>query len=246
MVKISFEATPRSRVSQQVLDKVDAVSVTHLPNDSFAATVDGVKRINDVAGRRIAFPHIAARNLHSVSELIEGIQDLNNESQQALLIGGAGDNWIYRDKLDVYYDLQENLALNWKFYIGVDPNLDETKRLKSITYLRVGDISYGMNQLCLNPERMRWWRNFIIPCLPTQTTAKGLWKYMKLCGVTTSLKGLWINKSGINYIHNGRIDVNRFWRDTDYGSERERVHFFNFGNLERTIDGFQQEFGTSA
>lgn len=243
MLKISYESTPRSAIDRRILDKVDEVSVTHLPNDSFSATVDGVKRINDAAGRNIAYPHIGARNISNPDELISGLESIDKETTRVLLVGGAGSENIFNNKIELYHFLEDAGLVNYTFLYNVDPNISLLDRLTDVEKYTAYGFYAGMNQLCLNPHRLAWWENRITPCLPTKTTAKGMWRYMKLCGVTTSLRGMWANMYGVHYINKGRIDVWKFWQDFTkhtQGKNKNHVHFFNFGNLERTIDEFQE------
>ncbi len=236
-MKISFEYVPTTSMpSKELMAKIDAISVPHLRGQPFQLTVDTVNQINDAKGFALAFPHIAARNLTSEKELLEGLKSMGDLRQVLILGGSETQGKVYHYADDVLHVLEE-IGHTANRHCAVDPNLESYETVLKNQYTR---YEWGFNQLCINPKRMASFKKHTVYCIPSQTKPTGLAKFMKLCGIRKSLRGAWRNRKAFSYITGGRFDVNRFWRDI--GRLDNDVHFYAFGNMSITIEDFRREF----
>jgi hypothetical protein len=236
-MKLSAETTPGRIPSNELIAKLDAVSVTHLPGQPFDQTANTVIEINQRAGKAVAFPHLAARNFWDEYELTHNLERMG-KLHQVLIIGGSqlqGSAFFYAD--DVYRILNETGHTAIK-NCAVDPNRDSYAHTLRTRYNK---YDRGFTQLCLNTACMRGYSNRTVHCLPSRATATGLAKFIKLCGIKNSLKGMWTNRNAYRYLDGGRFDTHRFWQDI--GLPDVDVHLYNFGELEKTIDQIRTSIG---
>jgi len=236
-MKISVETTPSTKLlSKTLMAELDAVSVTHLPGQPFQHTVDRVNQINDLIGAPLAFPHLAARNFVSHSELTNGLQSMGT-LRQVLIVGGGHPNGRVFLGIDDVCTVLEDLNHSANRHCSIDPNTHTYAKTLMGRYSR---YDYGFNQLCLNPKRLATFKTQTVFCLPTQAQPAVLTRFIKRCGVRSTFRGIWHNMNFYHYITGTSFDVNRFWRDI--GRLDNDVHFYNVGKLEKTIDEFKSEF----
>jgi hypothetical protein len=230
-MKISVEKTPKQKLSQFVIDNVANVNITHLPNTSFQNTIDGIKEINDIAGRSIGIAHIGARNLSSEKELIDGLEILKMEkSDDVLIIGGGTPVSNIYPYSDAVYDFIKKSDFNFNMWCAVHPQEEEFINVLVNKYQR---YKGGYNQLCLNPKILRKWDKKTRICVPTSCSAKGLWRYMKIVGLTQSIPYAVGNWQGLFYLNKNGFDTKKF---IQHVGNIEHLHLYNFGQLDKTLD----------
>lgn len=239
-MKLTIEKTLKGRLSQFIVDNVDGVYVTHLPGTSLVAVAEEANRINQQAGKNIAVPHCAARNIESFSEFASFISKCREYNlDKILVIGGACKKGKVFEK-DVHLLFYKKLYNTYKAL----PNLDfecalypQTQSLQAMKD-KLHDESVfcgGITQLCMNTQQLKT----IGDCLgdsvrigiPSMCSSSGLWRYMKLCG-NKSFKYMLNNWRGVYFVSSNGFDVKRFTSLIQH----DRYHIYNFGKLETTIE----------
>lgn len=224
---ISVEKTPSQKLSQTVVDSAKFVSIVHLPNQSLAHVINAAKQVNDQAGKLKAVPHVAARSITSEHELMGFIKHAQEEGiEKILLIGGNPRvGHLYQNVYDILPDFK---AAGLEVLCGIYPEKDTKQALDE----KYKQFDGGLTQLCLNPRILAQYPTWVTPAIPSMCSTKGLWRYMKLCGLRDSLKYTVQNWRGMFYLSSEGFDTAQFINDTgirDY-------HLYNFGNLEKTLE----------
>lgn len=232
-MKISVEKTVKQKLSKTVVDNASKVSVVHLPHNTLQDVLNSAIDINQQAGANKAIPHVAARSISSNTELDTFISTAQqNDIDTVLIIGGNPPvGPVFQNAIQVN-NLFENTGI--KTLCGVYPERDTT----SIHAFKKTLFDGGITQLCLNPYKLKQYDTWTTPAIPTQCDAKGLWKYMKLCGLRDSFGYMLQNWRGAFYLTQTGFDTVKFIRDVgirDY-------HLFNFGKLEQTLDSILTEY----
>jgi len=226
-MKVSVEKTPKQKMSQYVVDTATSVSITHLPKNSFETVIDAAIEINQQAGSAKAIPHIGARNLYTESELHENIIRAKKAGiNKVLIIGGSSpEGKAYRNALEVHHAIAD---YGFEMLCGVYPQ-DEDFEFAQMT--KYSKFSKGITQMCLNPRILNKWQDKTIPGLPTNCSVEGLYKYLKICGLTKSIGYIVGNLAGVKYIDKNGFNTQKFADKLIH----DQVHLYNFGRMDQTL-----------
>ncbi len=223
---ISVEKTPKQKLSQYVIDTATAVSITHLPGTDLSIVKDACVSLNEQAGKAKAVAHIGARNITSEKELHESCIAMRKAGiDKVLVIGGS----TYYGKIFQNADEVRNAieAYNFKTYCGLYPQHESIHQ--AVAKFQIYDE--GITQLCLNPRLLNSWHKNARIGVPSNCTIKGLYKYMRLCGLTESLAYALGNLSGIRYVGQQGFNTKKFVK----ALTTSRIHIYNFGKLDQTL-----------
>lgn len=233
-MKITIEKTFTGKVSRNVVNNVDGVYITHLPNThSLNKVVEEADDINQYAGKNIAVPHCAARNIHTASEFINFIAKCQEKNiSKILVVGGSiqkGNVFQSVDDLLLYNNTFSGFELECGVYPQKESFTQMHEKLKSTKF--VG----GITQLCmdtrlLNKIGIKFNENVKIG-IPSMCSIKGLWHYLKLCG-NKSPKYMLENWKGCFYLKADGFDVKKFVSKVNH----THFHIYNFGKLEKTVE----------
>lgn len=229
---ISIEKTPKQKLSKYAIDNSTAISVTHLPNTDFTKVIDAAIEINQLAGCAKSIPHIGARNLFTESELHKNIiRAKKNGIEKVLIIGGSTpEGKAYKNAYEIHHAIAD---YGFEMFCGVYPQDENFDYVKNTKYLK---FSKGITQLCLNAALLNQWHENTIPGIPTNCSIEGLYKYLKICGLTQSIGHILGNISGIKYINTHGFNTAKFIKKLNHN----HVHLYNFGRLDQTL--MQLEF----
>lgn len=239
-MKITIEKTLKGRLSQFIIDNVDGVYVTHLPDTSLVNVAEEADRINQQAGKNIAIPHCAVRNIETLSEFSNFIIKCRESNlNRILVIGGSkktGKVFQNDEQLLFYKNLYKMYKAlpNLEFECGLYPQTQTLQFMKN----KLHDESRfctGITQLCMNTRLLQ----SIGDCLgdsvkigiPSMCSPSGLWRYLRLCG-NQSFKYMLDNWKGVFYVKRSGFDVKRFVSEIQHN----RYHIYNFGRMEKTIE----------
>ena len=239
-MKLTIEKTLKGRLSQFIVDNVDGVYVTHLPGTSLETVAEEADRINQQAGKNLAVPHCAVRNIKSLSEFSNFIIKCREANlNKILVIGGSeqiGKVFQNDEQLLFYKNLYKMYKAlpNLEFECGLYPQTQTLQFMKN----KVHDESRfrgGITQLCMNVNLLKSIGEYVgDPVkigIPSMCSANGLLRYMKICG-NKSFKYILNNWKGIFYLKEGKFDVKRFTSLIQH----DRYHVYNFGKLEKTVE----------
>ena len=239
-MKITIEKTLNGKLSQFIVDSVDGVYVTHLPGTSLETVAEEADRINQQAGKNLAVPHCAVRNIETRREFTDFISKCRKANlHKILVIGGseqAGKVFQNDEQLLFYKDLYTMYKTfpNLEFECGLYPQTQTLQFMKNKVYSE-SRFCGGITQLCMDVRLLKSVGEYIGDSvkigIPSICSASGLFRYLKLCG-NKSFKYILTNWRGIFYLKNGKFDVKRFTSLIQH----DRYHVYNFGKLEKTIE----------
>jgi len=229
-MKISVEQTPKQKLSQYVIDHVDAVSIVHLPGIHLSNTIATIQKIRRQNQFINIIPHIAARNLKNKKELYDNCDLFQSLGiKNILLIGGSNPTGnCYGDVRGVYEDIIKK-EYDFKLLCGVYPQHETPKQVFINKYDK---FSRGITQICLNLHLINKFDSRTIVGVPSNCSASELLKFIKLCGITRTVREALPNISGLKYLSHSGFNTAKFISKLD--GDRD-IHIFNFGNLEKTI-----------
>ena len=229
---ISVEKTPKQKLTQYVVDTASAVSITHLPGTDLSKVKDACIALNEQAGSAKAVAHIAARNLLSENELHENCIAMKKAGvDKVLIIGGSAyEGRVYQTFYDVKHQIND---YGFTMYCGVFP---QSENLNNVEASKYEHFAGGITQLCLNPKLLNSWIKKTRIGVPSNCTLKGLYKYMRICGLTDSLGYVLGNLNGIKYVSTDGFNTKKFVKDLN----NQPIHVYNFGKLDQTL--MQLEF----
>ena len=259
----SIEITPGEEAdfnpSPETFPAGREVFITHLPGRPIASTVTAARRLADGGYRPV--PHMAARNFESdrhFSDLAEQIAQLGIGS--ALLIGGGVK--VPRGPFHEALDLLEHGSLQANgfdkiYYAGhpeghphVTANLIESRLRQKIYLARSQGLQPAIiTQFGFDGLRYADWAAYlrstavdapIVFGVAGVTSFSKLLKFAANCGVGASITALRAKKFALTRLL-GPItpsDVIKPLADRifEFGIPCVRIHFFNFGAYERTLE----------
>jgi len=230
-VNITVEQTPKQKLSDSIIDKVNSVSIVHLPGIRLSEsirTATSLRRSNSTVN---IIPHIAARNIKNKQELFsscERFQDLG--ISDVLLIGGGrktGD--CYGNTDVVLRDIQDKGYSFQKIICGVYPQKETIESVQSTKYKY---YSGGITQLCFNLKQLRSFSDSTTIGVPSNCSLTELFRFVQFCGIAKSTREMLCNLKGAKYMTYYGFNTAKFVADI----EAANIHVFNFGNLEKTIE----------
>jgi len=224
---ISVEQTVSQTLPRSVVDKVDQITITHLPTQSLTKTISTVKKINDCAGTNKAVPHIAARNLYSEAELLNCCRAFQDEGVDTVLIIG-GDQKQGMRYSSAFQICQEIKTFKFKKLCGVYPQIETAEHVKKKKY---SSFSEGITQFCLKPQLLNNFQESTRIGVPSQCSMQTLIKFAKRCGVLSSFKHCIDNIEGIRYFDRGGFNTKLFVNSLT----NKRIHIYNFGKIDQTV-----------
>lgn len=239
-LNISVEQTPKkiekTGVSEVLLTNADYITVTHLPKSRLKNTTKAVKTLVDrdkVSPTRI-IPHIGARNISSKAGLTRHLKNLKAIGiNNVLLVGGStrdSDDLPFHEDDDLFSPVKSQ-GFNF-VYCGVYPYKYSPSYYGYLKY----DVKYtgGISQLCLSPRRLRQYPDTRIG-VPSKADFRGLYRYMKLCGVGPSLRYPFRDLGGLfHYMTYDGFATSRFVEKMS--STHTDIHLYDFGRMEETIE----------
>jgi len=229
-MKISVEQTPNQKLSQYVVDSVDAVSIVHLPGTHLSNTITAIEKLQRQNQSINIIPHIAARTLKNKKELYnncEAFRDLG--IKDILLIGGSRPTGnCYGDIRGAYDDIVKK-EYGFNLLCGVYPQHETPKQISTKKYDK---FSRGISQICLNLRLINKFDSKTIVGVPSNCSASALLKFIKLCGITRTAREALPNIAGLKYLSRSGFNTAKFVSKLD--GDRD-IHIFNFGNLEKTV-----------
>ena len=228
---ISVEKTPKQVLSHYVVDTASMISITHLPTSTLTKVSTACIELNEQAGSAKAVAHIGARNIQSKNELHTNCIAMRKAGvDKVLIIGGT----TYEGKVyQTAHKVREEIAdYGFTMYCGTYP-----QNLLHNTHL--DRFAGGITQMCLNTRLLNNWINNTKNTrigVPSNCSVKGLYKYMKICGLTESIAHALGNISGLKYLNSNGFNTTKFVNDLS----PIPIHVYNFGKLDQTI--MQLEF----
>lgn len=232
-MNISIEKTPKQVLSHYAVDTASAVSITHLPGTHLSKVKDAAIELNEIAGSAKAVMHIGARNIQTESELHETCVAAKKAGiDKILCIGGSTyEGKVYQNVFDLYNQLA---PYGFELSCGVYPQSESFNNVDWVRYnkFRGG----GITQLCFNPKILNNWIKKTKIGVPSNCSLKGLYKYIRLCGLTDSLAHALGNLKGMRYVTTDGFNTVKFVKDLN----GQDIHIYNFGKLDQTL--MQLEF----
>ena len=234
-MKISVEQTPKQKISDYVLGNVNSVSIVHLPGSPLGNSTRTVSSLRKRTTKINVIPHIAARNLKNKKELFDACDKfLDYGIRDLLLIGGSkARGSCYGNAHDVQNDLLEK-DYNFNYFCGIDPNQETHQQVKEKKYNR---FDRGISQICFNHKLLNAFDSRTVVGVPSNCSAKDLFKFVKLCGVTKTAKEAATNIAGLRYISYYGFNTVKFVQKLN---KNQDIHIFNFGNLDNTIKALKK------
>ena len=228
-MNLTTEKTPQQKLSNFTIDNVSAVNVTHLPIDDLNKVAHACDELNQQAGCNKAIPHVAARNIKNEKELENFLKFCKSkEINKALVIGGS----IQRNKNNIFQSDFEIATILKKSGFTVDCGIYPQNETEDEILFKLKVFENAITQMCMDRKAIN-----NLPLLsnirigiPSMCSAKGIYKYLKLCG-NDSFKYIFKNWKAINYIGNDGIKVDKFIQELKFS----RYHIYNSGNLDKTI-----------
>lgn len=230
---ISTEKTPDQKLSKNILESVSAINVTHLPGHSLEKVAIACDKVNQKAGIIKSVPHVAARNVSNLKELKTFIHFCSsNHIKNVLVIGGSvprfgqtfENDWQIRDILK-----KEGFQVNCGLY-PQNENISEIKR-------KLMEYDGAVTQVCMNKNTLMKLplSDKISIGIPSMCTAKGIYKYLRLCG-NKSYKYVFKNWKASLYLSSEGLRVDNFVKGLPF----KNYHIYNFGKLEKTIENVKK------
>ena len=232
-MNISIEKTPKQVLSHYAVDTASAVSITHLPGTHLSKVKDAAIELNEIAGSAKAVMHLGARNIQSESELHETcIAARKAGIDKILCIGGSTyEGKVYQNVFDLYDQISD---YGFTLSCGVYPQTESFNNVAHVRYQKFKDG--GVSQLCFNPRILNNWVKKTKIGVPSNCSLSGLYKYIRICGLTDSLAYALGNLKGIKYATRDGFNTVKFVNALN----GQDVHIYNFGKLDQTL--MQMEF----
>jgi hypothetical protein len=234
---ITIEKTFTGKLSRSLINNIAEVYITHLPNTSLERVAEEADNINQYAGKNIAVPHCAVRNIGTTAELTNFITQCQKKHlNKILIIGGANQNgkaFQSVDELLIYKNNVYNSLPNFKFECGIYPQKESFIQIHE--KLHSTKFVGGITQLCMDTNLLHRVGNkfgkSVKIGIPSMCSMSGLWRYLKLCG-NKSPQYMLDNWKGLFYLKDGEFNVTKFISQVNHS----HYHIYNFGKLEKTVD----------
>jgi len=227
-MKFSIEITPNTDINNL---KTKEVFITWLPTHNIEIIL---KKVQDVKKMGlIPIPHIPAKKIKNISEVIYLTNELEKYTNKILLIGGGGK------QEGIFYEVNDLVKTGYftDFEIGVagfpegNGNLtyeESLKILMSKTY-----ASFVVTQFCLDIDKInKFLKDSPLPVylgIPNKCNYKEIVKFSKMCGLSNSLKAFKSNPLNILKLMITGFKPNRIIKNILYPVES--FHIYTFGSV---------------
>ena len=226
-MKFSIEITPNTNIDNL---KTKEVFITWLPTHNIEIIL---KKVQDVKKMGlIPIPHIPAKKIKSIDEVIFLTNELKKYTNKILLIGGGGkQEGIFNEVNDLV-----KTGYFTDFEIGVagfpegNGNLSYEESLRILNNKKYA--SFVVTQFCLDLNKInRFLHDSTLPVylgIPNKCNNKQIIKFSKMCGLSNSLKAFKSNPLNLLKLLIFGFKPNRIINNVSYPVKS--FHIYTFGN----------------
>lgn len=232
-MKYSVEITPNTNIDNL---KIKEVFITWLPTHNIEIIL---KKVQDVKKMGlIPIPHIPAKKIKDIDDVIFLTNELKKYTNKILLIGGGGK------QEGIFYEVNDLVKTGYftDFEIGVagfpegNGNLSYEESLRILNTKKYA--SFVVTQFCLDINKInRFLYDSPLPVylgIPNKCNNKQIIKFSKMCGLSNSLKAFKSNPLNLLRLLIFGFKPNRIIKNVSYPVKS--FHIYTFGNVNINLD----------